>query len=316
MKRLSIIIPVYNVEQYLAKCLNSVIQQDVPYEDYEVIVVNDGSPDNSLKIAEQYADKYSNIKVITRLNGGLSAARNTGFECANGEYVWFVDSDDWIEPNCLNFLLTEATQKQLDVLCFGVSYHHSENVIEPCAHRDPKSIGVVDGKIFLCKTYMPSAVWCALYRREFLTKNNLLFYEGILHEDQEFTPRAYFFAKRIEYLHRFCYCYNQRMGSIMKSNQNVRRCRDFITICDSLYKFTCDNIPKDLEVYQYFMARIAFCFTQSLRFYSREAFSLSQLRQKQYYPLYNSRFMTKELRKKILFANFSLKLYMLIIKLI
>ena len=115
MISLSIIIPVYNVEQYLPRCLDSVLQQDIPYEEYEVIVVNDGSPDSSLAIAESYARRYPNVKVVTRQNGGLSAARNTGLEYAKGEYVWFVDTDDRIASNCIRYLCNYAKDNKLDV---------------------------------------------------------------------------------------------------------------------------------------------------------------------------------------------------------
>ena len=118
--KLSIIIPVYNVEQYLKTCLDSVLHQNIAISEYEVIVVNDSSPDGSLAIAEEYARKNSNIKIVTRPNGGLSAARNTGLEHALGEYVWFVDSDDWIEENCLSRLLSIATLESLDILCFNL----------------------------------------------------------------------------------------------------------------------------------------------------------------------------------------------------
>lgn len=97
MVKLSIIIPVYNVELYIEKCLQSCLSQDIPYDEYEIIVVNDGSPDGSLAIAESIAKTTTNMTIISQKNGGLSAARNTGMSVAKGEYIWFVDSDDWIE---------------------------------------------------------------------------------------------------------------------------------------------------------------------------------------------------------------------------
>ena len=103
MKKLSIIIPVYNVENYVGKCLESCLNQDIPKNEYEIIVVNDGTKDNSVQVIEKYITPENNIRLIHRKNGGLSAARNTGLKEAKGEYVWFVDSDDWIENNVLNF---------------------------------------------------------------------------------------------------------------------------------------------------------------------------------------------------------------------
>ena len=98
---LSIIIPVYKVEKYLRKCLDSCLHQNISKEDYEIICVNDGSPDNSAQILDEYAAKHPNIRVVTQTNQGLSMARNNGLAVAQGDYVWFIDSDDWIEENCL-----------------------------------------------------------------------------------------------------------------------------------------------------------------------------------------------------------------------
>ena len=97
--KLSIIVPVYNVADYLPKCLDSLLVQDLSQNEYEIIVVNDGSTDNSGKIAEEYSKTYSNIILINQENQGLSGARNTGIQNAKGEYVQFVDSDDYLEPN-------------------------------------------------------------------------------------------------------------------------------------------------------------------------------------------------------------------------
>ena len=98
--KLSIIIPMYNVEPYIEKCLLSCLNQNIPHADYEIIVVNDGSPDGSLGIARRIASTVDNMLIVSQENGGLSAARNKGLSYAKGEYVWFVDSDDWIEENC------------------------------------------------------------------------------------------------------------------------------------------------------------------------------------------------------------------------
>lgn len=94
--KLSIIIPVYNVERYLRQCLESCLSQDVPKSQYEVIIVNDGSPDNSQAIIDEYSSKYDNVRVLKKKNGGLSSARNAGLNIASGDYIWFVDSDDWV----------------------------------------------------------------------------------------------------------------------------------------------------------------------------------------------------------------------------
>ena len=104
MIQLSIVIPIYNVEKYLYTCLLSIMTQDIPLTDYEVILINDGSSDGSLVIAERFAAQYSNIRLISQENRGLSGARNRGIEEAQGEYIWFIDSDDYIEIDCISVL--------------------------------------------------------------------------------------------------------------------------------------------------------------------------------------------------------------------
>lgn len=116
--KLSLVIPMYNVELYIEKCLNSCINQDLSSNEYEIIIVNDGSKDTSLSRAEAIARKHNNIKIISQENGGLSSARNTGLKNAKGEYIWFIDSDDWIEPNVLKNLYQIASHNNLDILRF------------------------------------------------------------------------------------------------------------------------------------------------------------------------------------------------------
>ena len=113
---LSLILPVYNVEEYLGRCIESCLNQDLPKSEYEIIVVIDGSPDNSIDVAKRYQKKNKNIKIITRENGGLSAARNTGLQVASGDYVWFIDSDDAITENSLKGIYEEMTRHSLEVL--------------------------------------------------------------------------------------------------------------------------------------------------------------------------------------------------------
>ena len=118
---LSIIIPMFKVEVFIKTCLESCVKQDLSSVDYEIICVNDGSPDQSAVLAREFADQYSNIKVIDRPNGGLSAARNTGLSLAKGEYVWFVDSDDWIVEDCIGRIVKRLQETQPDML--QIQYH-------------------------------------------------------------------------------------------------------------------------------------------------------------------------------------------------
>ena len=179
-KFLSIILPVYNVERYLAECLDSCLEQDIPHDDYEIICVNDGSPDNSAEILERYAREHSNIRVITQPNGGLSAARNTGLAAACGAYIWFVDSDDFIRKNCLAELRRFLTETPVDSLSIG--YYEFEGAFSPEEHAQMNA-----GTLQPCTAFSGGLAWDALYRRTFLQAHNLLFLPELrYHEDSMF----------------------------------------------------------------------------------------------------------------------------------
>ena len=310
MLKLSIIIPVYNVEPYIAKCLDSCLQQDLPADEYEIIVVNDGSPDNSVVIVKDYMQRYLNVRLVNRENGGLSAARNTGLKEAKGEYVWFVDSDDWIEPNVLKGLLDKAYKDKLDVLCFnlqlafpdGHTEHYNVSSEKECVYR---------GSDFICKVGMPPAAWAALYNRDFLENHALAFYEGILHEDQEFTPRAYCLAERISFVNQVVYNYYQRAGGIMKSKQCERKCKDLLTVADSLYTFTQSHRNMlHREANWTLMNHVSFALSQSLANYNKYCFKLVEYKQRPYYPLCLNPLLSNKDKWKYRLINFSLSLYL------
>ncbi len=316
MMKLSIIIPVYNVEKYIGKCLDSCLEQDLLKDEYEIIVVNDGSPDNSSAIVEEYIQRNQNIRFVHRENGGLSAARNTGLREARGKYVWFIDSDDWIEPDCLNFLVHFAEDKDLDVLCFGLQlvYPDGRKAVYNIYHEE--SDKVYTGEEFICKVKMPSAAWVALYKREYLYDNQLLFMEGILHEDQEFTPRAYSLATSISYVNNVIYNYNQRDGGIMKSNRNKQRAIDLLKVANSLHFFADKHFNQNGEVYKLLSQKAAFAFTQSLAYYNKTYFPLSNYTNSPCYPLSVSPNLKYRELLKYKIANVSIPLYLSIYKML
>lgn len=315
MKKLSIIIPVYNVEQFIGRCLESCVNQNLAFEDYEIIIVNDETPDNSMAIVNEYCLRYPHIRIVNRKNGGLSAARNSGLKEAQGKYVWFIDSDDRIEQNCIGYLVAKLEIEDLDVLCFGLKLEFPDGctAIHPVVHDGDGKLH--SGRDFICSVGVAPAAWAAIFKRDLLLKHNLIFYEGILHEDQEFTPRAYCLAERIKYIDKPIYYYNQRDGSIMKSKRNGKRCRDLLTVADSLYEFAQKNLESGSDIYKIMMQKVYFCVTQSLAFYSSETFSLSIYRNKPYYPM-NTTFAEGILKNKLRLANISLWLYIIIYKLL
>ena len=219
--KLSIIVPVYNVERYVERCLRSVLSQGIPATDYEVIIQNDGSTDGSLAVVERVVKDHANCLVLCSQNRGLSAARNAALCHAQGEYVWFVDSDDWIEEGCLKVLLEETDRSHADLYNFG--YKSCLNNVVAVTEMPTSKIGLI-------------GVWGHLYRRQFLLDNDLTFVEGIAHEDFEFSPRVAFLAKKYVTLDMSPYVVYKRPGSITTS-PNVQKAIDMLTVCRSLHEF-------------------------------------------------------------------------------
>lgn len=234
--KISIIIPVYKVEKYVEKCLRSCAEQDISSDEYEIIVVNDGSPDRSLEIVERVSKDYQNIIVVSQANQGLSLARNKGLSLAKGDYVWFVDSDDWIEKNILKKLTVLCIENNLDILHFCAA-----NVIEGNAVRRFNYVGrekrILKGKDTLLDGIHSPCAPFSIYRRKFLLENNLSFYPGIFHEDSEFTPRVWYMAEKVMLLNDICYYVFQNQNSITRA-VNPKKAFDIIKVCESLDKFT------------------------------------------------------------------------------
>lgn len=218
MIRLSIIIPFYNVEQYIAQCLESVYHQDIPEEEYEVICVDDCSPDNSIAIVEEYAKKHANLVIVrNQYNRKLGGARNAGMEVAKGNYIWFIDSDDFIEENCYKELLSISENEDLDMLHFNYAeYPNAENpTIRP---QDTELMSGTD------MWYNPAFIWAhdlvtawrKLYKRQFLIDNNIQFAEHIMFEDNDYAIVAFANAKRVKHIALCAYHYRNNPNSITR----------------------------------------------------------------------------------------------------
>lgn len=245
--KFSVVVPVYNVEVYLTDCLKSLLTQD--FADFEVICVNDGSTDHSREILSEWERKLPQMKVIDRENGGLSAARNTGLAAATGDYVVFVDSDDWVESSMLSRLAEETGGE--DMICYACRKSDSGTTNTLLPER-------TDGWSYYNRHALEHrevafvCVWQRCYRREFLIDNNLYFREGILHEDNEFTPRACLYAKSINVIPDVLYNYRVRPGSIM-TTRGLRSKESLITIGNELSElFSNENGIDKTIVYQAF----------------------------------------------------------------
>ncbi len=221
---LSIIVPVYNVEKYLKRCVNSLLSQNL--DNYEIILIDDESKDLSGKIADEYAEEYEFIKVIHQKNKGLSGARNTGLKMASGEYILFVDSDDWLIENTVNKLLSEAKLYDLDIGIADFTYIDEENLIKLNKEKPYECKSIVSGEQFLIKCLelgSPMMVWKSIYKYKFIINNHLFFLEGYNHEDEHWMPLCYLKAKKVKNIDIVFYNYFIHTNCISKEVRNFEK---------------------------------------------------------------------------------------------
>lgn len=233
-RKISLIVPVYNVEAYLKGCLDSLTQQEGSIKnEYEIIIVNDGSTDSSLEIINKYDWKGCNYVVISQDNKGLSGARNTGLQYAKGEYIWFIDSDDIIKNNAL-YTLLQCIQNSIDIINIGYC-----EVLNGKLSNEylPKEI-TDDNKYMVTALCVPAPFH--VFRHSFLKENNINFYEGIYHEDMEFTPRCAYLAKTVFSIRETLYNYQIRKGSIMTTIR-PKRAFDYLIVAESLIEFSLNH---------------------------------------------------------------------------
>lgn len=219
----SVIIPVYHVEKYLQRCVESTINQT--YKDIEIILVDDGGDDKCPAMCDQYAKADKRIKVIHKTNGGLSDARNAGLDIAKGDYVIFVDSDDYIESDTCQKFAQCINMSNPDIVIGSAAVEGGK-----CNLNHPIFTGTISGKEYLLKAYRekhaPMAVWLNVYRKDFLNQNHLRFKYGILHEDEQFTPRAFLLSQNVICLDYCFYHYIIRDNSITTQNDRRKNARD------------------------------------------------------------------------------------------
>lgn len=209
MLRLSFIVPFYGVEQYIEECIRSLYAQDIPQSEYEVICVDDCSPDNSVAVIEDWKLKVENLKLIRHTeNKRQGGARNTGLKAAKGKYVWFVDSDDYIMPNVLDKLLTIAETNDLDVLQFDYN-RSSEGIGEE--HITEQILQ--NGEEYLFADKSPQwdkrvvGPWRQLIRKQLIEDQQIAFVEGCQYEDTDYMLRVFLNAQRVQYVNMMAYCY-------------------------------------------------------------------------------------------------------------
>lgn len=247
---ISVIVPVYNVEKYIHKCLDSIVNQT--YKDLEIILIDDGSTDNSGKICDNYAGSDKRIRVIHKKNGGLSDARNVGLDLCQGEYIGFVDSDDWVAPDMFEVLALFAKNEDLDVAMCGITDVWPNREVKTPLFK-PVILTDIDDIIseILVNQHGGTAipVWCRIYKAELF--KNLKFEKGRFYED------GFYLLKWIERTRRFGrisdskYFYNHREGSITNIPGHSKQIDDFQKAYEDNYYYIKQHFPNSLKAAEY-----------------------------------------------------------------
>ncbi len=260
---ISVIIPVYNVEKYLRECIDSVLSQS--YKNYEIILVDDGSMDNSGKICDEYAGEYEKITVIHKENSGPSKTRNMGLAVAKGEYIYFLDSDDYLGSNAFEKLVNVAEKENADMVFFdGHSFADPEDAFDIKQGYLRKNEYETDiGYNVLTELNKNKDFHCAIYlmliRKEVLLKNDINFLErAYCSEDMLFTYQIYCVAQRIAQCHEILYHRRYRKSSIVTSKKTIRHYLSCKAVYEEVKKFS-EKIGKDAdETAKAFIVRCAF----------------------------------------------------------
>lgn len=247
MPKFSIIIPVYNVEEYIKKCLDSVFAQTE--KDFEVIVVNDGTKDNSMKVVNEYK-----VKIINQKNSGLSAARNRGVKAATGEYLIFLDSDDYIEKDLL-CEIKKSLKNNPDVVRYQIKEQYPDKEIS-YREKEFDNLNGEDAFSKIVKYHFVENAWCYAIKRKYYLEEKFEFKKGTIHEDFGLIPIVIMKAKIVNSISYVGYNYLQRQGSIM-NNQNYEKIKKRVKDFYDHYHFLLNEINKTNLKSQYFKSYIA-----------------------------------------------------------
>lgn len=252
--KVSVIVPVYNVEAYLEECLNSIVEQT--FKDIEIIIINDGSKDRSIKIIQKFASKDKRVILCSQTNKGVSAARNTGIRQVKGEYILFVDSDDKIIENTIEVLYQNAITTNADLVIGNASNWYQDGSIKRVFdRRDINNISGLSGEICFQKLVQihqmvfPPLVYLFFVKRELIIDHKLLFKRNIIHEDELWCVKTMLNSKRVSLIDFDYYLYRQREGSIMNSNNNTFRIESMFIVSKELKKFASELKKKDIPEY-------------------------------------------------------------------
>lgn len=240
--KLSIIVPVFNVEKYIRPCLESLLKQGLDDDCFEVIIINDGTPDKSMEVIADIIEAHQNIQVINQENQGISIARNNGLENASGDYILFIDSDDLLIDNSIPFLLDKAIASRADLVVADYLKMRNEEIAH-CGNnsfiqRDGRTVEKTGTELFLqhLNPYY-CHVWRTLYRREFLNQNNLRFIPHLYYEDIPFTHQCYLKASLSLRVNWVFLIYRKGQTSIT-SSFNLQKGKDYCAVIANIWEIS------------------------------------------------------------------------------
>lgn len=230
----SVVLSVYNIENYIEECLNSIIEQT--YTNLEILCVNDGSTDNSLQLLNEFSKKDDRIKIIDQANQGLSSTRNAGISNATGKYIYFIDGDDFISENYIQAMvncLEKGNAKAVHNPNYTIYYEkdHSKNEVVNVYFKDSFETNRIT-----------HSTWSKLFDLSFLKETKLNFYEGLKHQDYEFWNKFIAHLDTLSFCHEEMYFYRQRLDSITYNSKTQKAYKNHILVCiDSIYSYYSEN---------------------------------------------------------------------------
>lgn len=252
--KVTVILPVYNVENYLEECLESLVNQTI--DDCEIIAINDGSTDNSRLILERYQSKYTNITVVNQKNSGVSKSRNVGIDLAKGEYLYFCDSDDYIEKNLIEVCYEICEREKLDILWFSASIIDYLNIEKGNKTIDTDMQQFIDSsKIYtgieitsqvIRNSVLRSYMWNKIYKRSLFVDNNFKFNEDIVYEDVDLLLKILMKANRVKYIPQKLYTYRRRENSITTSEVSEKTINSLKYVLESKFEY-CKEVLNQHE---------------------------------------------------------------------
>lgn len=240
MSKVSVIVPVYNVENYLERCLESLVNQTL--EDIEIIVVNDGSTDNSQNIIDRYKKAYpKKIVSLRKKNGGLGDARNYGLKYASGEYIGFVDSDDWVNKETYEYSYKVAVEKKLDIVIYDIIFEPNLKKLKMELEEDIIYSLKKNKKLLL----IDPSVCNKIYKSDLFKQNNIIFPNNIFHEDRPTIVEILYYSERVGYVNKYFYHYLKGRQNSITTQINEKKFIDIINALNMIEKFL-----KDKDIYE------------------------------------------------------------------